>query len=61
MGSKKVSTSAEIAQVGIISANGNREVGEMLARAMETVGNEGVITVEEAKSLTTELDIVEGM
>jgi chaperonin GroEL len=59
--SKKISTSAEIAQVGIISANGDREVGEMLARAMETVGNEGVITVEEAKSLTTELDIVEGM
>jgi chaperonin GroEL len=59
--SKKVSTSAEIAQVGTISANGDREVGEMLARAMETVGNEGVITVEEAKSLTTELDIVEGM
>jgi chaperonin GroEL len=59
--SKKVSTSAEIAQVGIISANGDREIGEMLARAMETVGNEGVITVEEAKSLTTELDIVEGM
>jgi chaperonin GroEL len=59
--SKKVSTSAEIAQIGIISANGDREVGEMLARAMETVGNEGVITVEEAKSLTTELDIVEGM
>ena len=59
--SKKVSTSAEIAQVGTISANGDREVGEMLARAMEKVGNEGVITVEEAKSLTTELDIVEGM
>ena len=59
--SKKISTSAEIAQVGTISANGDREVGEMLARAMETVGNEGVITVEEAKSLTTELDIVEGM
>src|SRR6187455_3020010 len=57
--SKKISTSAEIAQVGIISTNGDREVGEMLARAMETVGNEGVITVEEAKSLTTELDIVE--
>src|SRR5689334_9034734 len=59
--SKKISTSAEIAQVGTISANGDREVGEMLARAMEKVGNEGVITVEEAKSLTTELDIVEGM
>jgi chaperonin GroEL len=59
--SKKISTSAEIAQVGTISANGDREVGEMLAHAMEKVGNEGVITVEEAKSLTTELDIVEGM
>jgi chaperonin GroEL len=59
--SKKISTSAEIAQVGTISANGDREVGEMLAHAMEKVGNEGVITIEEAKSLTTELDIVEGM
>jgi chaperonin GroEL len=59
--SKKVSTSAEIAQVGTISANGDREVGKMLARAMETVGNEGMIMVEEAKSLTSELDIVEGM
>src|SRR3954468_14326922 len=59
--SKKISTSAEIAQVGTISANGDREVGEMLAHAMERVGNEGVITVEEARSLTTELDIVEGM
>src|SRR5688500_18835276 len=58
---KKVSTSDEIAQVGTISANGDRESGEMLARAMDKVGNEGVITVEEAKSLTTELDIVEGM
>src|ERR671911_854413 len=58
---KKVSTSDEIAQIGTISANGDREIGEMLARAMETVGNEGVITIEEAKSLTTELDIVEGM
>src|SRR3954453_16140916 len=60
-GAKKVSTSDEIAQIGTISANGDREVGEMLARAMDKVGNEGVITVEEARSLTPELDIVEGM
>src|ERR1700687_129727 len=59
--SKKVSTNDEIAQVGTISANGDTEVGQMLAKAMEKVGNEGVITVEEAKSLETELDIVEGM
>jgi chaperonin GroEL len=59
--SKKVSTNAEIAQVGIISANGDREIGEMIAKAMQKVGNEGVITVEEAKSLETELDVVEGM
>jgi len=59
--SKKVSTNEEIAQVGTISANGDREVGEMLSKAMQRVGNEGVITVEEAKSLDTELDIVEGM
>jgi len=59
--SKKVSTSAEVAQVGTISANGEREIGEMIAKAMEKVGNEGVITVEEAKGLTTELDMVEGM
>src|SRR5262245_12813030 len=59
--SKKVSTSDEIAQVGTISANGEREVGEMIAQAMQKVGNEGVITVEEAKSLETELDVVEGM
>ena len=58
---KKVTTSEEIAQVGTISANGEREVGRMLAEAMQKVGNEGVITVEEAKSLETELDIVEGM
>jgi chaperonin GroEL len=58
---KKVSGSAEIAQVGTISANGEKEIGEMIARAMEKVGNEGVITVEEAKSLETELDVVEGM
>jgi len=59
--SKKVSANSEIAQVGTISANGDKEVGEMIARAMEKVGNEGVITVEEAKSLDTELDVVEGM
>src|ERR1700757_4921073 len=59
--SKKVSTNAEIAQIGTISANGDREIGEMIARAMQKVGNEGVITVEEAKSLATELDVVEGM
>ncbi len=59
--SKKVSTNAEIAQVGTISANGEREIGEIIAKAMEKVGNEGVITVEEAKGLETELDVVEGM
>jgi chaperonin GroEL len=59
--SRSVSTNQEIAQVGTISANGEQEVGEMIARAMEKVGNEGVITVEEAKSLETELDVVEGM
>ncbi|QQP91984.1 chaperonin GroEL [Skermanella sp. TT6] len=59
--SKKINTNAEIAQVGTISANGEREIGEMIARAMEKVGNEGVITVEEAKSLETELEVVEGM
>jgi chaperonin GroEL len=59
--SKKVSTNDEIAQVGTISANGDSEVGQMLAKAMERVGNEGVITIEEAKSLETELDVVEGM
>src|SRR5277367_1059092 len=59
--SKKVSTNAEIAQVGTISANDDREIGEMIAKAMQKVGNEGVITVEEAKSFETELDIVEGM
>jgi chaperonin GroEL len=58
---KKIAGSAEIAQVGAISANGDAEVGEMLARAMEKVGNEGVITVEEAKGVATELDVVEGM
>jgi chaperonin GroEL len=59
--SKKVTTNQEIAQVGAISANGDKEIGDMIARAMEKVGNEGVITVEEAKSLDTELDVVEGM
>ncbi|MBI1779310.1 MAG: chaperonin GroEL [Proteobacteria bacterium] len=59
--SKKISTSEEIAQVGTISANGEREIGAMIAKAMQKVGNEGVITVEEAKSLETELDVVEGM
>jgi chaperonin GroEL len=60
---KRVSkkANAEIAQVGTISANDDREIGEMIAKAMQKVGNEGVITVEEAKSLETELDIVEGM
>ncbi|XBQ14920.1 MAG: chaperonin GroEL [Oceanicaulis sp.] len=62
---KSISTpikgSEEIAQVGTISANGEKEIGEMIARAMEKVGNEGVITVEEAKSLETELEVVEGM
>ena len=59
--SKKVQANSEIAQVGTISANGDKEVGDMIAKAMEKVGNEGVITVEEAKSLETELDVVEGM
>ena len=59
--SKKVSTSEEIAQVGTISANGEAEIGKLIAQAMEKVGKEGVITVEEAKGLTTELDVVEGM
>ncbi|KUO56435.1 MAG: molecular chaperone GroEL [Sphingomonadales bacterium BRH_c3] len=59
--SKEVSGSNEIAQVGIISANGDREVGEKIAEAMEKVGKEGVITVEEAKGLEFELDVVEGM
>ena len=59
--SKKVKTNDEIAQVGTISANGEKEIGEMISKAMQKVGNEGVITVEEAKGLETELDIVEGM
>ncbi|URD39591.1 chaperonin GroEL [Methylobacterium tardum] len=58
---KKVSTSDEVAQVGTISANGDKEIGEMIAHAMQKVGNEGVITVEEAKTAETELDVVEGM
>jgi chaperonin GroEL len=59
--SKKVTSNDEIAQVGTISANGDQEIGRFLAEAMKKVGNEGVITVEEAKSLETELDVVEGM
>jgi chaperonin GroEL len=59
--SKKVTSNEEIAQVGTISANGDVEIGRFLAEAMKKVGNEGVITVEEAKSLETELDVVEGM
>ena len=59
--SRKVTTNDEIAQVGTISANGDREIGDMLAKAMAKVGNEGVITIEEAKTLETELEIVEGM
>jgi chaperonin GroEL len=58
---KKIKSSEEVAQVGTISANGEKEIGEMIANAMQKVGNEGVITVEEAKSLDTELDVVEGM
>ncbi|MFN8829033.1 MAG: chaperonin GroEL [Labrys sp. (in: a-proteobacteria)] len=58
---KKVKSSAEVAQVGTISANGDESVGQMIANAMQKVGNEGVITVEEAKSLETELEVVEGM
>jgi chaperonin GroEL len=59
--SKKIKTSQEIAQVGTISANGAREIGDMIASAMQKVGNEGVITVEEAKTVDTELEVVEGM
>ncbi len=59
--SKKVKGTEEVAQVGTISANGEKAIGEMIASAMQKVGNEGVITVEEAKSLDTELDVVEGM
>ncbi len=59
--SKKITSSDEIAQVGTISANGDAEIGRLLAEAMKKVGNDGVITVEEAKSLETQLDVVEGM
>ncbi|HEV7259829.1 MAG TPA: chaperonin GroEL [Bosea sp. (in: a-proteobacteria)] len=59
--SKKVTSNAEVAQVGTISANGDKSVGEMISTAMQKVGNEGVITVEEAKTAETELDVVEGM
>jgi chaperonin GroEL len=59
--SKKIKNPAEVAQVGTISANGEREIGEMISEAMQKVGNEGVITVEEAKSLESELTVVEGM
>ena len=58
---KPVASSAEVAQVGTISANGDAAIGKMIAQAMQKVGNEGVITVEENKSLETEVDIVEGM
>jgi chaperonin GroEL len=58
---KPVASSAEVAQVGTISANGDQTIGKMIAQAMQKVGNEGVITVEEAKALDTEVDIVEGM
>ncbi len=58
---KKVTNDEEIAQVGTVSANGDAEIGKMIAEAMQKVGKEGVITVEEAKSMTTELDVVEGM
>ncbi|HSZ89092.1 MAG TPA: chaperonin GroEL [Acetobacteraceae bacterium] len=59
--SRKITTKAETAQVGTISANGESEIGQMIAEAMQKVGNEGVITVEEAKGMLTELDVVEGM
>jgi len=59
--SKKIKESAEVAQVGSIAANGDKSIGKMISDAMQKVGNEGVITVEEAKSLETELDVVEGM
>ncbi len=58
---KKVGSSAEVAQVGTISSNGDKKIGQMIAQAMQKVGNEGVITVEEAKALDTEVEIVEGM
>ncbi len=59
--SKKIKTSEEVAQVGTISSNGQREIGDMIAKAMQKVGNEGVITVEEAKTAESELEVVEGM
>jgi chaperonin GroEL len=59
--SKKIKSSEEVAQVGTISANGEKEIGQMIAQAMQRVGNEGVITVEEAKTAETELEVVEGM
>ena len=58
---KKVQTSEEIAQIGTVAANGDASIGKMIADAMKKVGNEGVITVEEAKTAETELDVVEGM
>jgi chaperonin GroEL len=58
---RKITTQAETAQVGTISANGESEIGEMISQAMQKVGNEGVITVEEAKGIQTELEVVEGM
>ena len=58
---KKVTSSEEIAQVGTISANGDQDIGSIIAKAMQKVGNDGVITVEEAKALETELEVVEGM
>src|SRR5918911_1512896 len=58
---RKVSSSSEVAQVGTVSANGDQSIGRMIADAMQRVGNEGVITVEEAKALETELEVVEGM
>src|SRR5215207_9672013 len=58
---KKVGSSEEVAQVGTISSNGDNAIGQMIANAMQKVGNEGVITVEEAKTAVTELDVVEGM
>src|SRR6186997_2836803 len=59
--SRNVSTEAEVAQVGTISANGDKSIGQMISEAMQKVGKEGVITVEEAKGLQTELEVVEGM
>ena len=57
----RIKSSEEIAQVGTVAANGGKEIGQMIAKAMQKVGNEGVITVEEAKSLESELEVVEGM